>query len=117
MVIRPLVLVLALFVLGGSGLVQPEAIRVVSYNIKHGRGNDNVVNLDRTAGVLRTLQPDIVGLQEVDDLATRTVASRRWSASDRRSACITRSGDSWIFRAARTGWRSCRDIPSSRPSR
>lgn len=53
-------------------VVQPEALRVVSYNIKHGRGNDNVVNLDRTAAVLRTLQPDIVGLQEVDDLATRS---------------------------------------------
>jgi endonuclease/exonuclease/phosphatase family metal-dependent hydrolase len=47
-------------------------IRVVSYNIKHGRGNDNVVDLDRTAGVLRALRPDIVGLQEVDDRATRS---------------------------------------------
>jgi endonuclease/exonuclease/phosphatase family metal-dependent hydrolase len=55
-----------------AAVVQPEALRVVSYNIKHGRGNDNVVNLERTAGVLRALQPDIVGLQEVDDLATRS---------------------------------------------
>lgn len=55
-----------------AGLAQPDALRVVSYNIKHGRGNDNVVNLDRTASVLRALQPDIVGLQEVDDLATRS---------------------------------------------
>ncbi len=31
-----------------------------------------MVNLDRTAAVLRTLQPDIVGLQEVDDLVTRS---------------------------------------------
>ncbi len=54
------------------GMSQAQGLRVVSYNIKHGRGNDNVVNLDRTAGVLRALQPDIVGLQEVDDLATRS---------------------------------------------
>lgn len=47
-------------------------IRVVSYNIKHGRGNDNVVDLARTGRVLQRLQPDIVGLQEVDDLATRS---------------------------------------------
>jgi len=70
MVIRPLLVVTTLVL--AAGLVQVEALRVVSYNIKHGRGNDNVVNLDRTAAVLRTLQPDIVGLQEVDDLATRS---------------------------------------------
>lgn len=47
-------------------------IRVVSYNIKHGRGNDNTVDLARTAAVLRALTPDIVGLQEVDLLAERS---------------------------------------------
>jgi endonuclease/exonuclease/phosphatase family metal-dependent hydrolase len=49
-----------------------DALRVVSYNIKHGRGNDNVVNLERTAAVIRAQQPDIVGLQEVDDRAERS---------------------------------------------
>ena len=47
-------------------------LRVVSYNIKHGQGNDNVLNLERTADVLRTLSPDIIGLQEVDEGAKRT---------------------------------------------
>ncbi len=51
---------------------QPQDIRVVSYNIKHGRGNDDVVDLERTAKVLEALTPDIVGLQEVDDMATRS---------------------------------------------
>jgi endonuclease/exonuclease/phosphatase family metal-dependent hydrolase len=53
---------------------QPAAaeLRVASYNIKHGRGNDGVVDLERTAGVLRALRPDIVGLQEVDDRAKRS---------------------------------------------
>ena len=50
----------------------PATIRVASYNIKHGRGNDNVVDLARTAGVLRALAPDIVGLQEVDRDAERS---------------------------------------------
>ncbi|MCC7184688.1 MAG: endonuclease/exonuclease/phosphatase family protein [Acidobacteria bacterium] len=54
------------------GAMQPVGLRVASYNIKHGRGNDNVVDLERTARVLRALSPDIVGLQEVDDLATRS---------------------------------------------
>ena len=47
-------------------------VRIVSYNIKHGQGNDNVLNLERTAEVLRRLSPDVVGLQEVDDGAKRT---------------------------------------------
>lgn len=47
-------------------------VRVVSYNIRHGRGNDGLVDLDRTARVLQALRPDIVGLQEVDDRAARS---------------------------------------------
>jgi endonuclease/exonuclease/phosphatase family metal-dependent hydrolase len=66
----------AFLALAAAGL-QPAAqtsqdLRVVSYNIKHGRGNDDVVDLERTAGVLRPLRPDIVGVQEVDDRATRS---------------------------------------------
>lgn len=58
---------------GGTASVQSaEDLRVVSYNIKHGRGNDNVVDLERTAGVIRAHRPDIVGLQEVDDRAERS---------------------------------------------
>ena len=48
--------------LGGSG----TDLRVSSYNIRHGRGMDNRIALERTAGVLRGMNPDIVGLQEVD---------------------------------------------------
>jgi len=70
LVTRPLLMVVALAL--SLGLSQVEGLRVVSYNIKHGRGNDNVVDLERTARVLRALSPDIVGLQEVDDLATRS---------------------------------------------
>lgn len=63
----------ALLVLLPVGAAQaPLDLRVVSYNIRHGRGNDNIVNLERTAGVLRALAPDIIGLQEVDDLARRS---------------------------------------------
>ncbi len=45
---------------------QPQTVRVVSYNIKHGQGMDGNVDLKRIANVLKKLQPDFVGLQEVD---------------------------------------------------
>jgi endonuclease/exonuclease/phosphatase family metal-dependent hydrolase len=56
----------------GVAAQAPLELRVVSYNIKHGRGMDDVVDLERTAAVLRPLRPDLVGLQEVDDRATRS---------------------------------------------
>lgn len=71
--IRPIALAALLAAPALLWSAPPQAdVRVVSYNIKHGRGNDQVVDLERTAGVLRALTPDIVGLQEVDDRATRS---------------------------------------------
>jgi len=72
--------IVALLLLGTAALPsslqlpvqQPDELRVVSYNIKHGRGNDTVVDLERTAAVIRAQRPDVVGLQEVDDRAERS---------------------------------------------
>jgi len=47
-------------------------LRVASYNIKHGQGNDHRLDLDRTAALLRNIRADLIGLQEVDHLATRS---------------------------------------------
>ena len=47
-------------------------LRVVSYNIRHGAGTDNRLDLDRTAALLNNLRADIVGLQEVDNVCTRS---------------------------------------------
>jgi endonuclease/exonuclease/phosphatase family metal-dependent hydrolase len=57
----------------GAGDAREAAVlRVASYNIRHGRGMDGVVDLERIAGVLRDLEPDIVALQEVDDGVERS---------------------------------------------
>lgn len=56
----------AFALVGTSAPAQDTELRVVSYNIRHGRGMDDTVDLDRTAAALRALTPDIVGLQEVD---------------------------------------------------
>jgi endonuclease/exonuclease/phosphatase family metal-dependent hydrolase len=47
-------------------------LTVASYNIRHGRGVDDVVALERTATAIRTLNADIVGLQEVDERVNRS---------------------------------------------
>ncbi len=56
----------------GDGAVSNRIIRVLSYNIKHGRGNDGQVDLERTASVIRRLNPDVVALQEVDNGVKRS---------------------------------------------
>jgi len=50
----------------------PAALRVATYNIKHGRGMDGVIDLERTAATLATLNADLIALQEVDDRASRS---------------------------------------------
>jgi endonuclease/exonuclease/phosphatase family metal-dependent hydrolase len=51
---------------------EPLRLRVLSYNIHHGRGTDDKVDLERIAGVIRSCEPDLVALQEVDKGVERT---------------------------------------------
>lgn len=51
---------------------ESTALRVVAYNIKHGRGMDGKVDLERIAKVLRELKPDVIALQEIDNKCTRS---------------------------------------------
>lgn len=49
-----------------------ETWRVVSYNIHHGAGLDERIDLERIARVLRRLDADVIALQEVDSVVTRS---------------------------------------------
>ena len=53
---------------------QTEAgiLRVLSYNVHHGEGVDGEIDLRRIADVIRTAEPDLVALQEVDVRVERT---------------------------------------------
>jgi endonuclease/exonuclease/phosphatase family metal-dependent hydrolase len=51
---------------------QKPTLRVLCYNIHHGRGTDDKVDLLRIARVIRAADPDLVALQEVDDKTRRT---------------------------------------------
>ena len=73
---RPLLLLL-LVLLGVSCQQTPEPkakvpLRVLTYNIHHGRGLDGEVDLERIAEVIRTANADLVALQEVDRGTRRT---------------------------------------------
>lgn len=50
----------------------PVRVRVMSYNIHHGEGNDGQVDLKRIAAIILQEKVDIVALQEVDRGVLRT---------------------------------------------
>lgn len=58
--------------LAAAPLPAQTTLRIASYNIKHGLGNDGRVDLERIAEVIRGLDADVVTLQEVDRGAART---------------------------------------------
>lgn len=54
------------FGLAACAVPPGEPLRVASYNIKHGRGMDDRVDLERTAAVVDRFGAEVVALQEVD---------------------------------------------------
>ncbi len=51
---------------------QAAALSILAYNIRHGAGNDDIVDLSRAASVINALDPHIVTLQEIDSAVDRT---------------------------------------------
>ncbi|GAA2215816.1 endonuclease/exonuclease/phosphatase family protein [Nonomuraea monospora] len=46
--------------------IKRGVLRVASFNIHYGAGPDNVFDLEHTAEIIEAIDPDVVGLQEVD---------------------------------------------------
>lgn len=49
-----------------------EEFTIMSYNIRHGVGNDEELDLSRALAVIKAQSPDYVALQEIDQLAERS---------------------------------------------
>jgi endonuclease/exonuclease/phosphatase family metal-dependent hydrolase len=59
-------------VFAATSAAGPLRLRVLSYNIHHGEGVDGKLDLDRIARVIRSVDPDVVALQEVDRAVPRS---------------------------------------------
>ncbi len=55
----------ALLLVGCAGSNPPQ-LRILTYNIHHGQGTDGKFDLPRIANVIKSFNPDLVALQEVD---------------------------------------------------
>ena len=49
-----------------------DTLRIVAYNIHHGEGMDERLDLPRIAAIISDMRPDLVALQEVDRFVERT---------------------------------------------
>jgi endonuclease/exonuclease/phosphatase family metal-dependent hydrolase len=52
--------------------VRTDTVRILTYNIAHGLGADERINLERTGRAISAALPDLVALQEVDSATQRT---------------------------------------------
>jgi len=55
----------------GAKLESPVRLTVLTYNIYHGEDANGGSNLDAVAGIINSLEPDLVALQEVDNKTAR----------------------------------------------
>jgi endonuclease/exonuclease/phosphatase family metal-dependent hydrolase len=55
----------------GAELEPPVKVSVLTYNIYHGEDANGGSNLDAVAGIINSLEPDLVALQEVDNKTGR----------------------------------------------
>jgi len=70
--LRTILLGLTLGSMLPAALPAQDTLRVLSYNIRHGAGMDDSVDLRRAAAVIVAQRPDVVLLQEIDVGTTRT---------------------------------------------
>ena len=74
-VLRVLLIVLVVVVCAGGcaggKLGSPVRLTVLTYNIYHGQDANGGSNLDAVAGIINSLEPDLVALQEVDNKTAR----------------------------------------------
>jgi endonuclease/exonuclease/phosphatase family metal-dependent hydrolase/predicted phosphodiesterase len=67
-----LLMATALMVVAQNQPEKPWQIRVMSYNVQHCAGIESDINYDRTADVIFKQQADVVALQELDSITSRS---------------------------------------------
>ncbi len=52
--------------------IQSIDLKIMSYNIRHGIGNDTILDISRSAKIINSYSPDLCALQEVDNFCLRS---------------------------------------------
>ena len=68
---KAIVTLFALMLIGIEAVAQ-DTLRVMSYNIRNCRGLDNILDIQRTADIIKKSNADIIAIQEVDSVTRRS---------------------------------------------
>ena len=69
---KKILLILAVLAIGATTTtVSAQKLRVMSYNVKNGSGEDGIKDIKRCGQLVREAQPDVVAVQEVDSVTRR----------------------------------------------
>lgn len=72
---KRIVYILSCFIVFSSCKFKQEQsidLKIMSYNIRHGKGLDTILDLSRAAALIKSQAPDLCGLQEVDQYCLRS---------------------------------------------
>ena len=66
-------IILFLFLVASiTSFAQNESIRMMTYNIRNGKGIDDKINYERIASAINKVDPDVVAVQEIDSVTGRS---------------------------------------------
>ncbi len=66
------VIVFINFFVNAAPIQENNSIRLMSYNIRNGRGMDNITDYNRIADIINKVNPDVIALQELDSVTNRS---------------------------------------------
>lgn len=99
-----------------SGSGQVTTLRILAYNIHHGAGNDEVLDLERIARLIRSLDPDLVALQEIDNRTERTGGVDQAAELGRLTGMGSAFGRFMDYQGGRYGMAVLSDLPVVNPT-
>jgi endonuclease/exonuclease/phosphatase family metal-dependent hydrolase len=67
---KKILLILAVLALGAT-TASAQKVRVMSYNVRNGRGVDGIKDIKRCTDVIKDIRPDVVAVQELDSMSRR----------------------------------------------
>lgn len=77
--------------------------RLLCYNVRHCEGIDNIINYDRITAVIDSLHPDVVCLQELDSVTTRSNQVNQVKTLGERSGMYNYFGSAIPFQSGKYG--------------
>jgi len=110
------VLLLAAIGCSGATAGQATTLRILAYNIHHGAGNDEVLDLERIAALIRSLEPDLVALQEIDNVVERTGGVNQAAELGRLTGMGSVFGPFMDYQGGQYGMALLSDLPFENPT-